>query len=347
MKRIRYFDLLRCISFIFIIFYHMMVQLQLSEIYTPEKVAPFFTNDNMHIATLGVAVFFILSGASLMYTTKDNFNIKDFYKKRFFKILVPYYITVVLYFIFIAIMNKGIHGIFTPGIAKWRVIFSFMGIDTWLSMYGIPTFSLGIGEWFLGCIIILYLLFPLFRYLMINSKKAFFICATCLYLIIIYNYHSDVAMHVNILVKGYEFVLGMFLGYTCLEFKEKWSYVTIPVVVFFFTSSTAVGINYALKITLLAVAFWISISYLENFLNKKKFRLMNIISNYSYEVFLVHHVIIYTITAKAKPYLRGPWSVILMFIIQLICMVVGAVVLKYISTKLTKPFLTKKGDVSK
>ena len=57
MKRIRYFDLLRCISFCFIIFYHMISQLYFSGLFTLDKVLPFYENDNMNIAMLGVAVF--------------------------------------------------------------------------------------------------------------------------------------------------------------------------------------------------------------------------------------------------------------------------------------------------
>ena len=333
MKRIRYFDLLRSISFIFIIFYHMMVQLYLSGICSYDKVSPFFSNGNMHIATLGVAVFFMLSGASLAYTTKDKFKIGDFYKKRFTKILVPFYITVLLYFLVIVITNRSIHGIFPAGPPKWRVIFTVLGIDTWLSMYGISTFSLGIGEWFLGCIIIMYLLFPLLRFLMMKSRKLFFIGATCIYLIIIYNYHSDVAMHLNILVKGYEFILGMIIGYSFKEYDKKWACITVPLVVFFFTSSIGININYALKITTLAVAFWVSVSYLEPYLVKRKLKILNVISSYSYEVFLVHHIIIYTLTPKAKPYLHGPWSIVILFIVQLVCMAVAAVILKFISNK--------------
>lgn len=336
MKRIRYFDLLRSISFIFIIFYHMMVQLYLSGICSYDKVSPFFSNDNMHIATLGVAVFFMLSGASLAYTTKDNFKIGDFYKKRFAKILIPFYITVFLYFLVIVIINRSIHGIFPTGTPKWRVIFTVLGIDAWLSMYGISTFSLGgIGEWFLGCIIIMYLLFPLLRFLMMKSRKLFFIGATCIYLIIIYNYHSDVAMNLNILVKGYEFILGMLIGYCFREFDKKLACITVPLVVFFFTSSSGININYALKITILAVAFWVSVSYLEPYLAKRKLKILNIISSYSYEVFLVHHIIIYTLTPKAKPYLYGPWSIVILFIVQLVCMAVAAVILKFISGKCT------------
>ena len=88
MKRIHYFDLLRCTCFCFIIFYHLLFQLYLSGICPVERLNPLFSNSNMHLATLGVAVFFMLSGASLSYTAKENFSLAKYYKKRFLRILI-------------------------------------------------------------------------------------------------------------------------------------------------------------------------------------------------------------------------------------------------------------------
>ena len=49
MKRIRYFDLLRCISFCFIIFYHMISQLYFSKLFPLDKILPFYENDNRKV----------------------------------------------------------------------------------------------------------------------------------------------------------------------------------------------------------------------------------------------------------------------------------------------------------
>lgn len=335
MKRIKYFDLLRCVCFCFIVFYHMMVQLQIEEIYPAEKVAPFFSNPNMHIATLGVAVFFMLSGAGLAYTTKDKFDIKKFYKSRFTKILIPFYLVTILCFFVEAIFQHSIFNVYQVPIPKWSIIYTVLGIDCWVGMHGYATFSLGIGEWFLGVLIILYLLFPLLRFLMQKNRRIFFIVATSIYLIVICNYSFVIPMHENLLLKGYEFILGMLLGCYYNEFEAKWACVSVPIVVFFFTSSTALNWNYALMITLLAVAFWVSFSYLEPVLQKSLHitKIIDIISKYSFEVFLVHHIVIYKMTPMAKPYITGKLSVVLLFIIQLLLMAVLAVFVKWISNK--------------
>lgn len=333
MKRIRYFDLLRCVSFCFIIFYHMVIQLHLSEICSLESITSLFSNSNMHIATLGVAVFFMLSGASLVYTTKNDFDLKKYYKKRCLRILIPFYLTYFVYLLAKIVVHHSLQGIFPEKIPTWRAFFTILGMDGWVSMHGIATFSLGIGEWFLGCLIVLYLVFPLLRSLMEKNAKLFFVCATCIYVLTVFFYPFTVDAHVNLLLKGYEFIIGMMFGYCSTQFSPKLKYVAIPVTLFFFLSPIAINIHYAFKITILAVAFWISISYLEPFLQKRKLRIIRVISDYSYEVFLVHHVIIYYLTPKAAPYLHNTGTILLLFTIEILCMAIAAFALKYISGK--------------
>ena len=190
MKRIRYFDLLRCVSFCFIIFYHMVIQLHLSEICSLESITSLFSNSNMHIATLGVAVFFMLSGASLVYTTKNDFDLKKYYKKRCLRILIPFYLTYFVYLLAKIVVHHSLQGIFPEKIPTWRAFFTILGMDGWVSMHGIATFSLGIGEWFLGCLIVLYLVFPLLRSLMEKNAKLFFVCATCIYVLTAFFYQE-------------------------------------------------------------------------------------------------------------------------------------------------------------
>lgn len=342
MKKIRYYDLLRIISFCFIIFYHMMIQLQISGIYPPEKVSRFFMNDNMHIATLAVAVFFMLSGACLAYTTKDNFSIKEFYKKRFLKTLIPFYMVSLAYYVFKAISYHSLVNMYANKIPAWRIIYTLLGLDGWIDMHYIPTFTLGVGEWFLGALLILYLVFPLLRYLMTKYKVLFLCIATCIYIYVAYNYTSVVPIHMNLILKGYEFILGMYLGSYLNSVHSKWMVLSVPVVVFFFTSNTALNCNTALKITILALAFFISFSYLENILCKWKLKGLDLLSGLSYELFLVHHIVIYEITPRTSEYVTSKLSVLVLFIVQLLLMVILALLLKWISSKLIQLILKKR-----
>lgn len=334
MKRIKYFDLLRVVCFSFIIFYHMMIQLQINGVYPAEKLSPFFSNANMHIATLAVAVFFMLSGASLAYTTKDQFRLIDFYKKRFIRLLIPFYIVVIVYALVLAIFDPYTKLVHLAGVPKWRIVFTMLGLDEWVSMHNKATFSLGIGEWFLGALLILYVLFPLFRFLMLKNSKVFFATATLIYLIIIYTYSSDVPVHMSLYLKGYEFMIGMLFGFYFHKFNEKWMVVTLPIVLFFFISPIALPINGALKITVLAAAFFMSFSYLETILNRHEFKPIAVLSKYSYELFLVHHAVIYFVTPRAAKYISGKGTVAILFLGQLCIMAVFTVIVKWISDKI-------------
>ena len=140
-------------------------------------------------------------------------------------------------------------------------------------------------------------------------------------------------MHVNLLIKGYDFVLGMLLGYTNHKFRPQWAFLSVPLVIFFFVSPFRLGIHYELKVEILAVAFCISISYLEPILQKKELKLLDLLSNYSYEIFLVHHIVIYVLTPASIPYLRGSWSVSILFAVELVFIAFFAFILKWISSR--------------
>ena len=134
----------------------------------------------------------------------------------------------------------------------------------------------------------------------------------------------------NFFLKGYEFVIGMMIGYYHEKFNPKWIFLSLPVVIFFVLCPFALPISTGLKITILAVAFWISAACLEPVLEKGHGRFLRTISNYSYEVFLVHHIIIYFITPRAIPYMRGMVGV-LGFLVELLLMAVLGFLLKFIS----------------
>ena len=65
-----------------------------------------------------------------------------------------------------------------------------MGIDEYLSANGIGTFSLGVGEWFLGCIILCYLVYPFLYRAHKKNKVLTFVIMTTYYIAFNLNYHK-------------------------------------------------------------------------------------------------------------------------------------------------------------
>ena len=342
MRRIRYFDVLRVVCFCFIIFYHMIVILQTNAILTSPYVTGLYSNANLHIATLAVAVFFMLSGASLMVSGKKEkeFDIKKFYKKRLLRLLVPFYLTYAIFFA--AVKVVGFH-MFEPDTPKWRFLFTLFGIDGWMSIYGIDTFYLSIGEWFLGCIIVLYLLFPLLRWLLIKYKVPFLIAATVVYFIVslTYDQNSLVPVHESIVIKGYEFILGMVLGTDWEKINRKWAGITIPLLLVFLLCPVEIPLNPAVKITVIALAFFMTFSFLEPFFKGKNLKVINTFSSYSYDVFLVHHFIMSGFAQVFASYAVTPLRIAVLCLAELAVIVVFAVFIHW-STDWIMQFISKK-----
>ena len=55
------------------------------------------------------------------------------------------------------------------GIPKWKLVFSVLGLDGYLLPLGANFYK--IGEWFLGCLLLIYLLFPLLRRLQNGRRR--------------------------------------------------------------------------------------------------------------------------------------------------------------------------------
>ncbi len=321
MKRVRYFDLLRVVCFCMIIWYHMLVELCNDGMLALEDVSPWFANANIHIGTLSVAVFFMLSGASLTISTRGQIHYKQFYVKRGLRLLVPFYFVNICCFIIRMIQVKSFSLLIT-GTAPWKIFLGITGIDAWLGLYGVSSFSQGIGEWFLGCLVILYAVFPLLRKLMNKNETVFLAVVASIYIVMIYHYLSPVPVHQNILVKGCEFVFGMYLGKYWEKLDKKILIVSLPAVMFCFTSSTPLVINDGLKITISALVFFVTFSFAENILQKSTcvYPVIRFLSGCSYELFLVHHIVIISLTSAAGRFICNKMNLWILFIAELAAM---------------------------
>ena len=170
-KRIFYLDFIRAIAMFIIVNYHFFVENHL-EI----KVL----SDGMW-GIIGVAMFFMISGASLMYQYREKLELKNYFKKRFLGIYPMFWIAYSLVFLYIFYTYKG----FFLDLPIYKLGLSLLGMDGYLSAYT-RSFYL-IGEWFIGCIILIYLLFPLLRMGMKKYPKTFFVLATMANLAVIFS----------------------------------------------------------------------------------------------------------------------------------------------------------------
>ena len=114
-----------------------------------------FETESSYFGNLWVTCFFAISGAVLYYNYPNNFSLKTFYFKTWKSIFPIFYLSWLFWFIEIAISHKTLFWAGNP----LKLILSFFGIDGYF-YYIIPNYHL-VGEWFLGAIIFLYILYPL------------------------------------------------------------------------------------------------------------------------------------------------------------------------------------------
>lgn len=181
-------------------------------------------------------VFMAVSGFLAAHSLYRNNNIILFYKSRLSRIVIPYFFTYILLsfvFILLACLNLKFlnhvaltHIIFSGGSYKSFVLGMFpidLNILHWFNLKP----YIFIGEWFIGALVILYFLSPVFYFIINKLKwKSLFIV---LLLALIQNqykfFNAYLFMNTAAFFWGYH-ILDYFLGfliyiyiYICLKLK--------------------------------------------------------------------------------------------------------------------------------
>lgn len=334
-KRIAYLDVLRMVAFVCIIVYHFMVELELSGLYSFPQRGIEYQNANMHIATFGVSLFFMISGAGLMISSRQKLDVRKYYRKRVLRILIPFYLVYFAYLCFRFVSERRLP--FAGGIPAWRIIFTLLGMDEYFSMTGYANFSLGIGEWFLGCLMLMYFVFPLLRKCMRKNKWMTMLAATVYYLLMVTFYPFDIPVHANFFVKIYEFVLGMFFAVSWEQIGKKSLFVSVPVILVFLFAPFSVPLPDGLKITLFSAAAVVFVMQFEKQLasSVRLEAVLKQVRELSFEVFLVHHVVIQQFNKWFLGAELTSKGVALLFVIELLVMLALALLLKKAESRLT------------
>ena len=201
-NRVLYLDLIRVVCFLMVTSFHFAFTVKECSI----KAAVDFYQGILEIGwgAIAVSCFFMVSGAALIYRYRDNFSLKDFYKKRFFGLYPLFWLAYLFVFLEFFYRFKTM-----PEAPKINFLLSIIGLDGYFNER-IPTFYL-IGEWFLGALLLLYLLFPLYRLVMRKCKyilPVVFLIAG----IILINYNPfPLDIDQNPIMCSMSFVLGMLI----------------------------------------------------------------------------------------------------------------------------------------
>lgn len=248
----------------------------------------------IYVGGLGVSLFLIISGAALTltYGGKGKLNIKRFYLKRFQNIYPMFWTAWVLATGFFFVVRHG----FPPNAAPTRsLIWTLLGFDGYMANFHIRTAYL-LGEWFLGFILLFYLIFPLLLWGVERHPVPTVAIVVALYAASLWFFHShpDYPSAIILPTRLPELVFGMmFVKYVK---RVHWA-VVIPAIAVMLVSAqfptqipedlatTAVGI--AAFLVLVVAGRWVAIGPVRS--------LVSFIAKYSYPIFLVHHVVIYQV----------------------------------------------------
>ncbi len=355
------FNIIRAVSAFMIVFIHYSYCF--AEYGIKNEGPGFLRFKNSDIGGVFVTMFFMLSGAALLYNHPDFPNGKSvlrFYKKRWLTIFPMFYIA---WGIMYVINSLRFGGWFWGGPRK-NFLLTFIGMDGYFLHLGMNYYCL--GEWFLGAIIILYLLYPLLVFIwnkakipgtllvaiifLFNLRRHYFSSApdTNIFIVLIKFYNSHITISDNMCVWTCladfwcGFLLVTYLLPAIKKLKETKKDLiallinTVVLSLFFLIEmpmtkqevSLVMAFLYYLEFTLLT-PYITPVTALNS--------LMNLISKYSYGIFLVHHVMIYAIMTLLKDHIFTRATSLIMFIPLYAVIIMTGILLTKLTDLIMKP----------
>lgn len=296
-KRVFYLDFIRALSVIFIIVFHFNCSIGAHGVYQEVERVPiiFYQYKNGNLGQIGVSLFFIISGGGLMLTRQHKLEIKEYAKKRFFAILPMFYLAyfcVTLYY-FVRYCSLNPFGVPRQ---RWSFILTLLGMDGYLSPI-ISNYYI-IGEWFLGCIILFYFLFPFLRMLLLKTgPRISTICVFMIYLAVVSFYpFESFPIEYFVLARILEFFFGM-VAVLYISKIKKW-HLCISCIVLAVLFCCYIPIPQIYKTTIMGIVLYIVLAYLGQHISEHYQYPFIIISKYSYPAYLLHHVILEQICSR-------------------------------------------------
>jgi peptidoglycan/LPS O-acetylase OafA/YrhL len=287
-ERLFYLDFIRAIATISIVMTHFNARYLYLSPPMPEKAIVTTTVSNIYIGNWGVSLFFIISGAALMYIYEDKCNWKEFYRKRFLSIYPMFWIAYSFAFLYLFYSDKRIPSS-AVDVPKINIIFSCLGLDG-LLVRNIPMFYI-LGEWFLGVIIIMYLIFPILRKLIINYSYATVIGVIAVYLWMIFGFNFNFDRGTVILTRLPEICFGMYYIRFRKRVNGKVAFLSLLILV----TNGLLKPNWSqdIQTTYVGIFSFLLLVYFSYYLERVVIKkVCGVISKYSYATFLVHHVVI-------------------------------------------------------
>ena len=330
------FDLIRAVSTVWIVLFHY------SYTFVQYGVGGNHIYVMMHAngtwGALFVSLFFMLSGASLYYNWNDRMTffkgkggVLDFYKKRWLAIFPMFFIAWFVFYLMYVISFDWMWG---WGGAYSKLLLTFFGVDGYFMYRGMNYYT--VGEWFLGAIIMLYVLYPLLQWCM---KKIPWISTAVIVLLFglnvarrmipafaAYNAWVVISDNINIITCLMSFWTGMLLVRADRRLARK-AFVIPAVIVGIIIMLIPLPVSTLILSPVLAVCFYIVLLSISVSLDGHRDRwklsaydkVVGFFSRYSFAIFLVHHVVVQKMMAV---FTGKEFTYILSILYFLVCLAV-------------------------
>jgi peptidoglycan/LPS O-acetylase OafA/YrhL len=298
-----------------------------------------FHTANSDFGFMYVTCFFCISGVVLYYNYPKIKSIKAFYYKRWKSIFPPYYIC---FFYFFLRNAFNFHKLFFKG--HWsKILFTLIGLDGYL-FYRIETYYI-VGEWFLGAIVIIYVVYPLLLFIIKGNSIIINNCImSFLYFLMIKKKYFIISKTRNIITC----IMSFYFGIESIRFKEF--YLTNKKSLVFFMLIFV--LLYKIKIKhnffilfhqIQGFSLFIILFHLGKNIMKTKLNVIFIeISNLSYYIYLFHHQIIIDVLSINNP---KEWhSQILLLGIVILLTIICSKILLIITNSIFTSSIFKKLD---
>lgn len=312
-ERIFYMDFVRTIGTLIIIIFHFNISIGVRQLSSFSILKNDFANGNL--AYIGVPIFFILSGVALMYSNSEDFSVVKFYKKRIRATYPMFWVGYIVVFLYYFMRYATIHP-FTEPPRRWTFLLTILGLDGYTSSITINYYL--IGEWFLGCIILMYLMFPILYWGVTKHPIWCWIPVITLYVLLTFNYVLPTPMTQDVFMRLPEFLFGMYIGKYYKKVDLKVFLVScVGLIIILFIPLYMIPQMFI--ITFLGICSFMVLAYIgQNFKCERLKPVFLWFSKYSFAVYLLHHVISEQIISRFEGRLLSAAEVCTLFCLVLI-----------------------------
>jgi len=318
--RIVYLDFARTVAIFAVLAIHFLATYS-------GYVLPLF-NGKSNLTAISSPIFFAVSGSALALTNPRSkpLNVGKFYRRRLLRIFPIFYLTYTICFVISFFLEHG----FRSDVPIWHILFTICGVDGLVLNFGVSSFYL-VGEWFLGCIVMVYILFPIFHFLWRLPK---WVLPSLLAVAFVIACVTNVSFQVNNF-----FVMPLIcFGFGIVVFSRKPMWWGALAAVLVLAVITLAGIPWPFELA--NVVFGCSVTYILYFLGRAFDYLPPIsrwlawFSELSFAIILTHHIIITWMISSWNPLGTGGRNVLLYVISWLLILTVASMALKAMERRL-------------